>query len=185
MRCWVFMAALGCGSGSAPTAPAPTAPVVEVAPVVVPPKGPSRAEVVKMLAARDRVSLRPLGGGWTRVGDHLEERVIKSVCGGGVPRLGVVLGRKEIHAFDGHDMVVHDILGGMELSAGEWRLWVAPAEQERPVYRLRVLRVDESALRWRAEDEGPDWAYGADWVKDGALDGLVRIESLDCEPRPR
>ena len=185
MRCWVFMATLGCGSAPAPTVPEPVAPVVESVPSVAPPQGPSRGEVTEMLATQAFADLRSLGGGWTRVGSHLDERVIKPVCGGDVPRLGLALSRRELHAFDGHRMVVHDILGSVPSGAAAWRLWLVPSGQQRPVLRVRVSRVDKVTLRWRAEDEGPDWADGADWVNDGALGGLARVEQLDCRPRAR
>ena len=80
MRYWVCALSLGCANAPEPTAPEPV-PVAQ-APVVVvpaPPVGPSRLEVLERMKSVKQASYRVLGAGWTRVGTHREERVLKPV----------------------------------------------------------------------------------------------------------
>jgi hypothetical protein len=177
---WVLVLGLGCAEPPVPVVPA-IAPV-EVLPQAPPvvPAGPSRAETVQLLQTKTRVRVPGLAGGWTRVGTHLEERVLKPVCGGEVPRLGVKLdglgGR--LHAFDGHRMVVYEILGMVRAGEGAWRAWVVPSGSERPVHTLDIGMPEPGTTRWRGT--APDWADGADWVIDARASELVLVEQLEC-----
>lgn len=187
MRCWVLAVGLGCAQTPVPVALEPAPPSTsEVAQPVVP-AGPSRADVVAMLETQSRVGVPGLSGGWMRVGTHLGERVLKPVCGGEVPRIGLKLdglgGR--LHAFDGHRMVVHQILGIVPAAEGGWRVWMVPQVAQRPVYTVYVNELERGITRWRGTSVGPDWADGADWVKEPGAAGLVRVEQLDCRPDPR
>lgn len=175
---WVLMLALGCTEGA-------VAPVVQPQPVVsvsAEPEslGPSRSETVAQLQSLKRVRVPALAGGWTRVGTHLEERVLKPVCGGEVPRLGVKLdglgGR--LHAFDGHSMKVYEILGLVPAGEGAWRAWVVPSGSERPVHTLDIGMPEPGTTRWRGTT--PDWADAAVWVPDSVAADLVRVEQLEC-----
>jgi len=185
MRQWVFALGLGCTGDVTPEAPAP-API-PAAPQVSRPAvqaGPTRGDILAQLKKDKPVSARLLGSAWTRVGTHLDERVLKPVCGGDVPRLGLThaAAAARLHAFDGHQMVVHDILGVVEIGAGLWRVWIVPRHVQGPVHEVRVTRVDASTTRWRGAAGAPDWADGAEWIRDPQGSGLVRVEQPDCQP---
>ncbi len=185
MRYWVCALSLGCANAPEPTAPEPV-PVAQ-APVVVvpaPPVGPSRLEVLERMKSVKQASYRVLGAGWTRVGTHREERVLKPVCDGDVPHLGVALDRESgrLHAYDGRQMVVHDILGLERKKADHLYIWLVPSGAQHPVHGVRIEQLDSDTTRWRGERDGPSWADGADWVRDGLALGLMRVEQLDCRP---
>jgi len=179
MRCWVLVMFLGCGAEPL-TAPAPQ---VASPPRVVVPEGPGRTEVNAELGDAKRVSLEVLGTGWTRVGSHLGERVLKPLCGGDVPHIGIVVDGKggRIHVFDGAVMAVKDVLAVEARGTQKWRIWLAPVGQERPVYWVDIAQEDADTSRWRGEPEGFRWADGARWVRDSVAAGLARVERLDCE----
>jgi len=185
MRHWVLAVCLGCTAGPEPEAPpSPLAPVSPPPVAPAPPEGPSRADVLARLGAGPKVSLRVLGTGWTHVGTHRDERVLKPVCGGEVPHLGLARNRDggRLHVFDGHRMSVHDILGLEREGEGVWRIWLVPVGAERPVHGIRIVQVGPGTTRWRGEAEGPAWADGADWMRDREIRAMMRVEQLQCRP---
>jgi hypothetical protein len=124
-----------------------------------------------------------LGAGWTQVGTHLNERVLKPVCGGEVPHLGLAHDAEggRLHAFDGRRMHVYDIVALVERAPERWTAWVALRGEDAPVHPIQVRRIERHITRWRGLPTGPDWASGATWLRDTEVGGLVRIEQLGCE----
>ncbi len=178
MRCGTLALLLACS-----TTPEPVVKEAEVmAPVAPIPQGPSRAETVAMLAAKERASLKGFGGGWTRVGTLRGERVLKPVCGGDVPHIGLVVDGDEarLHVFDGWRMSVLDVLGLVKEEDGLVQMWLVPAGLERPVSAVRVQMLDSRTSRWRGEASGPEWADGATWVQDHLVRDLIEVEQLGC-----
>ena len=187
MRTWVCALGLACGQPPTPEVvkppPEPSVATVETPQVI----GPSRRDVVALLDDQVRVRAPFISGSWVRVGDHLGERILKRVCGGQVPRLG--LNREgdggRIHAFDGHHMQVYEILGIISAGDDVWRVWVVPMGAQQPVHTVSVTKLDAVTTRWRSATGAPDWADGAEWVQGRVASNMAEVEQLDCRPAPR